>query len=140
MLIIDKTSIFGARALQRLQDETLVWLTTVAKDGTPFPKPVWFFWDGETVLIYSQPNALAVKHTGRSPRVSLNFNTASGAGGMISLTGAATVSEALANGHSEAFLAKYADQIPVLREHYGEDFTTLYTVLIRVNPDRLMGH
>jgi PPOX class probable F420-dependent enzyme len=140
MLIIDNSSAFGARALQRLQDETLVWLTTVAKDGTPFPKPVWFFWDGEALLIYSQPNALAVKHISRSPRVSINFNTASGTGGVMSLTGAATVSDALADGHSEAFLRKYVAQIPVLKEHYGEDFTALYTVLIRVDPDRLMGH
>jgi PPOX class probable F420-dependent enzyme len=140
MLIIDESSEFGARVLRRLEDETIVWLTTVAKDGSPFPKPVWFIWNGEAALIYSQPNALAVKHIGRSPRVSLNFNTASGAGGMISLTGAATVSDAREGGHSAAFLAKYADQIPVLREHYGEDFTTLYTVLIRVDPDRIMGH
>jgi hypothetical protein len=58
MLIINESSKFGARALQRPEGETIVWLTIVAKGGSPFPKPVWFIWNGEAVLIYSQPNAL----------------------------------------------------------------------------------
>lgn len=140
MLTIDASSEFGRRALERLQNETIVWLTTVSKDGSPFPKPVWFWWDREAVLIYSQPNALAVKHIGRSPRVSLNFGGTGGAGGVIAMTGTATCSDVLAGGQNEAFLAKYADQLPVLQQNNGGDFTALCTVLIRVDPDRIMGH
>ena len=51
----DTTTDFGRRVERRLRDEYLVWLTTVRADGLPQPSPVWFLWDGETVLIYSQP-------------------------------------------------------------------------------------
>ena len=47
---IDTSTPFGARAAARLAGETIVWLTTAGKDGTPHPKPVWFLVldDGET--------------------------------------------------------------------------------------------
>jgi len=138
MLTIDQATEFGKRAVERLRDESIIWLTTVAKDGSPFPKPVWFFWDGETVWIYSQPGALAVKHMARSPRVSLNFDGGQGPGGVIALTGTAEC--AAVEGHNAAFLAKYAEKLPALTAQYGEDFPVLYTVLIRVVPDRIMGH
>ncbi len=42
---------FGARVAQRLREEHLIWLTTVGADGTPQPNPVWFLWDGASVLV-----------------------------------------------------------------------------------------
>ena len=42
----------------------MIWLTTVRPDGRPEPSPVWFLWDGETFLIYSQ----------NSSKVALNFD------------------------------------------------------------------
>ena len=53
---IDTTSEFGKRVMKRLDEETTAWLTTIGADGTPQPRPIWFLWDGETILIYSQPN------------------------------------------------------------------------------------
>ncbi len=140
MLNLDPNGLLGQRALERLQRETNIWLTTVSKDGTPFPKPVWFWWDDEAILIYSQPNALAVKHLGRGPRVSVNFDRAGGPGGVLAMTGSTTCLEIDPGKQEAAFLAKYAAMLPTLRANYGEDFAALYTVLIRVVPDRLMGH
>ena len=44
---IDTSSSFGRRVVERLENEHVVWLTTVAADGTPQPSPVWFLWDGQ---------------------------------------------------------------------------------------------
>ena len=144
-MVLELSTELGNRARERLSSEShesIIWLTTVAKDGSPFPKPVWFWWDGEAILVYSQPNALALKHLARSPRASVNFDVAAGAGPgrVIAMTGAAVCSDAAEDGHSAGFLAKYASELPALLAEYGEDFSALYTVLIRIVPDRIMGH
>jgi hypothetical protein len=36
----DPATPFGARVARRLRDETVIWLTAVAADGTPQPNPV----------------------------------------------------------------------------------------------------
>ena len=41
---------------QSLRTDPLVWLITERPDGRPYIVPVWFFWDGQTFLIFSEPN------------------------------------------------------------------------------------
>jgi PPOX class probable F420-dependent enzyme len=82
----------GERVLLRLKSELVIWLTTVSKDGTPQPNPVWFLWDGETCLIYSQPESVKVHNIMHRPMVSLHFEGASGGDDdVIVLTGEAHV-------------------------------------------------
>ena len=52
-MVIDPTTEKGSKATRWLQDDIVAWLITVAPDGTPTPTPVWFWWDGETLLVYS---------------------------------------------------------------------------------------
>ena len=54
-MLFDPQTDFGARVARRLQNEQVIWITTVRVDGTPQPTPVWFIWDGETILIYPCP-------------------------------------------------------------------------------------
>ena len=72
-MLFDPTTEFGAILQKRLENEKIIWLTTVGEDGTPQPNPVWFLWDGETFLFYSQPTAHDLKHIARNPKVSLNL-------------------------------------------------------------------
>ena len=51
----DQTKPNNAHVEQRLREEPIIWLTTVRPDGRPHTVPVWFLWDGETFLIFSQP-------------------------------------------------------------------------------------
>ncbi len=41
---IDYTSDFGKIVKTHLENDQVVWLTTVRKDGTPQPAAVWFVW------------------------------------------------------------------------------------------------
>ena len=81
----------GGRVLQCLESELIVWLTTVDSKGAPQPRPVWFLWNGSTVLIYSKPDAYKVRHVRRSSKVSLNFNTDRDADQYAVLTGEARI-------------------------------------------------
>ena len=74
MAVIDLSTDFGKHVDRRLQEEWIIWLTTVGEDGTPHPRPVWFLWDGETFLIYSRPDTHKLDHIARRPRVALSLD------------------------------------------------------------------
>jgi PPOX class probable F420-dependent enzyme len=102
----------GDQARRRLAEEKLIWLTTVGKDGTPQPNPVWFLWDGaDGVLTYNAATANRLVHVRARPRVSLHFNSDDHGGSVLVLTGAATLpgSAVPALDAHDAYLAKYAD-------------------------------
>ncbi len=56
MFTIDTSTGFGKRIARQLDDERVVWLTTVAPSGTPAPTPVWFLWHDDEILISSEPD------------------------------------------------------------------------------------
>src|SRR5215213_10216027 len=88
---IDTSTDFGARTTRHLEDDRIVWLATVGPDGTPQPSPVWFLWDGDTALIYSQPSAPKLRNIEQRPRVSLHFNCTASGGDVVILTGDASL-------------------------------------------------
>jgi PPOX class probable F420-dependent enzyme len=61
----------NAHVEQRLRNDPLVWLITVRPDGRPHVVPVWFFWDGDTFLIFSEPNKQKLRNVQQNPNVSL---------------------------------------------------------------------
>jgi len=63
------------RLLDKLQTETMLWLTTVRRDGMPLPTPVWFLWDGEQFVLFSEPEALKIRNLRHNAQAALNFNT-----------------------------------------------------------------
>ena len=87
--MLDFTSPIGQRIQQRLEEEETIWLTTVDASHTPQPRPVWFHWDGETAMIFSQSGAAKLRHIARNPRVALNFNTGEDGGDVGVLIGEA---------------------------------------------------
>ena len=73
--MLEFTTRAGRRINRRLRQETIIWLTTVDSHNTAQPRPVWFHWDGHTVLIFSERNKAKLRHVAQNPRVALNFNT-----------------------------------------------------------------
>ena len=137
---IDTTTDFGKRVARRLREETIVWLTTVRRDGTPQPAPVWFLWDGETVLMYSRPNQQKERNIAHSPKVALHFDGDGRGGDIIVLTGEAQIAtDAPPVADNTAYTEKYAEQI----KRIGMDaasFAAAYSVAIRITPTDLRGH
>src|SRR5215510_6023426 len=100
---------FGRHAKSRLRQEKVIWLTTVDSGNTPQPRPVWFHWDGETLLIFSEPNKAKLRHIERSPSVALSFNTADDGGDVVVLLGDAVISrDQVQQKRLSAYLKKYA--------------------------------
>lgn len=136
---IDTSTEYGARVAQHLEDDRIVWLTTVNPDQTPQPSPVWFVWDGETVIIYSQPATPKLRNIGARPRVSLNFAGNGEGGDIVVLTGNASVdSDAPPNSEVPAYQEKYADGIQSLGMT-PDQFAQAYSVAVRVQPTSLRG-
>jgi len=134
--MIDFTSKLGVSAGKRLQNEQLIWLTTTSPNGTPQPNPVWFYWDGESILIYSQPASFKVGNVRRNPKVSLNFNSNEEGGNIIVLTGVASLDENPK--HDSRYLEKYKEAIPKIGET-AESLAAAYSVQIRILPSKLRG-
>lgn len=136
---IDFTTDLGKRALERLQNEQVLWLTTTSPNGTPLPTPVWFLWQDDAVLIYSQPDTAKIKAIQDHQRVALNFNSDEHGGNVVILKGNA---EILADGRPASSIPEYVTKYSAGMTSLGmppERFAGEYSELIRVTPDRLSG-
>ena len=139
-LEIDPSTEFGARVATHLAEDRIVWLTTTDAGGGPQPKPVWFLLeDGGTVLIYSQPDGAKVRHIGRNPRVSLNFNSDPKGLDVVVITGMAeVVEEAPRADATGAYVTKYAPGIEMIGMT-SASFSDAYPVAIRITLETLRG-
>ena len=136
---LDSSTPFGARVMRRLQEEQVVWLTTIGQDGTPQPNPVWFLWEAEAFWIYTEPGSYKARNLRRNPRVSLHFDAGEGGEDVVVFTGTAVLDEnpPLAH-HNPAYLEKYRQgivDIEMTPKSMGEQ----YCCAIRVKPEKLRG-
>lgn len=139
MPLIDTTTEFGQRVERRLAEEPIVWLTTVSPKGTPQPSPVWFLREGDSVLIYSQPNTPKLRNIEANPKVAISFNATSSGGDVVIFTGEARAdSDAPAANDLPAYIEKYGDGIEGLGMT-PESFAADYSVPVRVKLTRLRG-
>ena len=137
--MFDLSSDFGVHVNQRLGDEGVIWLTTVAADGTPQPNPVWFVWDNDSILIYTKPDSAKLKNIKRNPRVSLNLEGATSQGGdVIVITGIASIEEHTPHPNPN-YYAKYKEIMKELGREF-EDVYREYSISLRVKPLKLRGY
>ena len=98
-----------------MDEELVIWLTTVSSDGTPNPNPVWFCWDGSSFVIYTPPSSAKLKNIARNPRVSLNLAGSEALGGdVVIFTGEAHTKEhgtGADPGYVKKFLAEVSKNI-----------------------------
>jgi PPOX class probable F420-dependent enzyme len=139
-MTFDESTEFGKRTLDRLENEQIVWLTTVDENGTPQPVPVWFLWNGSEVLIYSKPNTPKLKNIARQSAVSLNFDSNGTGGNIIVFAGHAKVSNVDPPAPDVPdYVEKYRSGIKSL-QMTPESFGASYSVPIRVTLTHLRGH
>jgi PPOX class probable F420-dependent enzyme len=137
--MLDFHSQFGRHVNRRLREEKIIWLTTVDAENIPQPRPVWFQWDRETVLIFSQQNKAKLRHISRNPRVSLTFNTNTDGGDVAVLIGDTKILDAPVDmTRVKAYLRKYRDDIKNLGMSI-EEFSHSYSVPILVTLQSMRG-
>ena len=139
--MIDLKTKFGRVSAKHLKSEYFVWLTTVDSTGTPQPRPVWFIWEKDSILIFSQAKAYKVKHIRNNPNVSLHFNSkdAKGEEHLIILNGIAKIDRITPPANKlRAYMRKYKTGIIGLNAT-PEAFSAEYSVPIRITPTKLRG-
>ena len=137
--MVDFSSRLGRYVNRRLRQEKVIWLTTVDSHGTPQPRPVWFHFDGETVLIFSEKNKAKLRHIAGNSKVALNLNTDEDGGDVAVIVGEAKILDDLpASNRVKTYLRKYSKGIKDLDMTVAE-FRDAYTVPILVTPQALRG-
>jgi PPOX class probable F420-dependent enzyme len=119
----------------RLKRELIIWIVTVGRDGHPHAVPVWFWWDGESFLIYAVPGQ-KVRDIQANPNVALHLNTDPVGDDVGRIDGKAKIDPKHPPANKVAgYLRKYREHIQ------GIDMTPLgfseqYHHAIRVRPTR----
>jgi len=136
----DEKAKLEIKAKRLIKREYVIWLTTIGSDLAPQPRPVWFIWDKDSFLIFSQPHAHKVKHIKQHPNVSLHFNTdETGDKDVIVYVGTARIDESVPPAHKvPAYFKKYKTGIRGL-PMTPEQFSWEYSIAIRVAPTALRG-
>ena len=138
MTIFDPTNPKHARASERLATEIPIWLTTVNGKGQPQTSPVWFWWDGDVVHVFSKPDTPKVRNLRENPRVSLHLAASDTADDDVVIFEGLTEIDReppRAEGLS-AFVDKYRELIA----SYGwtpESYFADYSVGLRITPTRI---
>ena len=132
--MIDPTTESGERVMARLRDDLVAWLVTVTPDGTPVPTPVWFWWDGETMLVYSQAGKPKLRNIEANSHVAVALRTDRVGSELAVITGEAVVdgSAPRADAHDE-YIEKYRSEITRLGSDTSS-FADAYSVPIRITP------
>jgi PPOX class probable F420-dependent enzyme len=128
----------GSRAATRLRDELIGWLVTVSPAGAPQPSPVWFLWDEDGFLLYSQPETPKLRNIAANPRVALHLDGNGRGGDILIVSGRASTGGAPPASDVPAYVAKYG----ALIERNGwtpASFAADYSVPVRIAPRALRG-
>jgi len=133
---LDPSTKVGAHALERLETETMGWVTTVTPEGQPQSQPIWFLWTGDEVFLYSHKNAKRNRNIEADPRVSFNLNTDPGGDDVVAMEGTARFDlDGPLCSQYPAYFAKYAHKL----EEYGwapDYMDREYPFIIRITPTR----
>lgn len=138
--MMDLTSNFGRAVRKHLEHQYVIWLTTIDSRLTPQPRPVWFLWQEDSFLIFSQPKAHKVAHIHGHHGVALHFNTdETGDKHVIVFTGQAVIDLNSPAAHQiSGYLEKYGDGITAL-EMTPEEFGREYSTAIKIRPTEVRG-
>ncbi len=138
--LFDHDTEFGARAERRLRRERIGWLVTTGADGTPQPTPLWFVWDGETILMYSEPSSAKVRRIARNPRSAFHLDSKRSGDDIVILTGEAAVDPDAPPVHENApYVGKYREEMQRLGLGSPKKMGKTYSVAIRFRPTKVRG-
>ena len=132
------TTVAATRIRGFLEREPVVWLSTVRPDGGPHLVPIWFWWDGEAVLVFSKPGAQKVRNLRAHPSVMLALGDAEDDFDVGLLRGRA---ELLESPTSDVLPAAHLDKYAAKLASIGlsaEEYAATYSQVIRIVPEAFL--
>jgi PPOX class probable F420-dependent enzyme len=127
----------SAHVDRRLREEPIIWLSTVRPDGRPHLVPVWFLWDGSSLLIFSKLDQ-KIRNLRANPRAMLSLNAEDDGEDIVILEGTAELSEGDVAPTLPAYAEKYARLMPLINSS-PEVMAAQYNQVIRITPIRLLA-
>jgi PPOX class probable F420-dependent enzyme len=134
--MLDVTTAWRQHAEQRLRSNMIAWLTTVGSDGRPYTVPIWFLWDGNTILMFSQPQKQKIRNLRKNARVTLALDETKQGDDVVIVEGTA---ELLDNPEISVMLPAYVEKYGALIQGMGwtpESMAADYSRAIRVTPTK----
>lgn len=137
---MDSTATLATARIERfLTEEPIVRLSTVRPDGGPHIVPIWFWWDGTAILVFSKPDAQKVRNLRARPSVMLALGDADDDFDVGMIRGGA---ELLDRSTSEvmpaAHLDKYRDRMAAIGLD-ADAYAATYSRVIRIVPSDYLG-
>jgi PPOX class probable F420-dependent enzyme len=133
------TTLAATRIRRFLEHEPVVWLSTVRPDGTPHIVPIWFWWDGEALLVFSKPDAQKIRNLRANPSVMLALGDAEEDFDVGLIKGRAELlTVRTVDVLPSAFLSKYAAKIAAMHLTATE-FAATYNQVVRIVPNVFLG-
>ena len=127
-------SLAVTRIQRFLEEEAVVWLSTVRPDGTPHIVPVWFWWDGTSLLVFSKPDAVKIRNLRAGSSVMLGVGDADEDFDIGLFQGRAEILDVpTAEVLPAAHLEKYASQMAGIGLTAAE-YAETYPVVVRITP------
>jgi len=121
---------------RHLDNDQVAWLTTVTAGGRPAPRPVWFVWDGSTIIVYSLNDSAKLRHLRTHDQVSVHFNSTTDGRDVVVIHGRAEIVPDASNpSQYPGLLEKYAARIEQMGrtpQWYDDNYGTP----LRVIPER----
>ena len=93
--------------LAALEREPVVWLSTTRPDGGPHVVPLWFLWDGQSIVAFSKPDAQKVHNLRTNPRAMVAVGRADASFDVELIDAVADLRDTPAS-LPEGFVTKYA--------------------------------
>ncbi len=119
-----------------MRSNIIAWLTTVGSDGRPYTVPVWFLWEGNTILIFSQPHKQKIRNLRKNARVTLALDETKEGEDVVIVEGTA---ELLDNPEISVMLPAYVAKYGALIQDMGWTPASMaadYSRAIRVTPTK----
>jgi PPOX class probable F420-dependent enzyme len=121
-------------AQRHIDNDHVVWFTSVTDGGAPAPNPVWFVADGDDLMVFSEPTSRRVHNIGQRPLVALHFNSDPHGGDVWIITGTATIRHGVKPSSAPGYLDKYRASIEGELQTTVEAIDATYNTEIRVHP------
>jgi PPOX class probable F420-dependent enzyme len=135
--MLDLNTKEGQHAEKRLRSDIIGWLTTVSASGRPYTVPVWFLWDNNSILVFSQPQKQKVRNLPENPRVTLALDDTNEGGDVVIVEGTGElINDPAVTVVLPAFREKYATQL----QNMGwtpEKMANDYSQAIRITPTKI---
>jgi PPOX class probable F420-dependent enzyme len=135
--MLDLSTEWGKHAEQRLRSDKVAWLTTVGSDGRPYTVPVWFLWEGNSALLFSQPNKQKLRNIRTNPRVTLAIDDTKGGDDVVIVEGKA---ELLDDEDFSTTMPEYVEKYGAMIQDLGyapETMAADFSVGIRITPTKI---